>query len=103
MPFPIRARKRPTLVLSLLAQPGLESVIRGGLVYYTSIVITPYTPIMITPYTSIMLTLLYSEAEYCAPVWCCSAHTHLIDNVLNNAMLIVTGCLRPTSTDYNQL
>ena len=30
------------------------------------------------------LSLVYSAAEYCAPVWCCSAHTRLIDSVLNN-------------------
>ena len=36
----------------------------------------------------------------CAPVWCCSTHTCLIDNVLMDAMGIVTGCLRPTPTDH---
>ena len=46
------------------------------------------------------LSLVYSTAEYCAPVWCRSAHTHLIDSVMNNALRIVTGCLRPTSTDH---
>ena len=35
----------------------------------------------------------------CACVWCHSAHTHLIDGVLNNVLCIVTGCLRPTPTD----
>ena len=29
-----------------------------------------------------------------------SAHTRLIDSVLNDALRIVTGCLRPTPTDY---
>ena len=42
----------------------------------------------------------YSAAEYCAPVWCRSAHTCLIDSVLNDALRIVTGCLRPTPTDH---
>ena len=42
------------------------------------------------------LSLVYSTAEYCTPVWCCSAHTRLIDSVLNDALRIVTGCLRPT-------
>ena len=37
---------------------------------------------------------------YCAPVWCHSAHTRLIDSVLNDALRIVTGCLRPTPTDH---
>ena len=46
------------------------------------------------------LSLVYSAAEYCAPVWCRSAHTRLIDNVLNDALRIVTGCLRPTPTDH---
>ena len=46
------------------------------------------------------LSLIYSTAEYCAPVWCRSAHTRLIDSILNDALHIVTGCLRPTPTDY---
>ena len=46
------------------------------------------------------LSLVYSTAEYCAPVWCRSAHTHLIDSVLNDALRIVTGSLRPTPTDH---
>ena len=44
-------------------------------------------------------SLVYSTAEYCAPVLCGSAHTRLIDSVLNDALHIVTGCLRPTPTD----
>ena len=46
------------------------------------------------------LSLVYFTAEHCAPVWCCSTHTRLIDSVLNNALRIVTGCLRPTPTDH---
>ena len=46
------------------------------------------------------LSLVYSTAEYCAPVWCRSAHTRLIDNVLNDALRIVTECLRPAPTDH---
>ena len=46
------------------------------------------------------LSLVYSTAECCAPVWCRCAHTRLIDSVLNDALRIVTGCLRPTPTDY---
>ena len=46
------------------------------------------------------LSLVYSAAEYCAPVWCHSAHTRLIDSVLNNVMSMVTGCLRPTPMDH---
>ena len=46
------------------------------------------------------LSLVYSTAEYCALVWCRSAHTRLIDSVLNDALRIVTGCLRPTPMDH---
>ena len=46
------------------------------------------------------LSLVHSTAEYCAPVWCHSAHTRLIDSVLNDFLRIVTGCLRPTPTDH---
>ena len=46
------------------------------------------------------LSLVYSTAEYCAPVWCRSAHTRLIDSVLNDALRMITGCLRPTPTDH---
>ena len=46
------------------------------------------------------LSKVYSTAEYCAPVWCRSAHTCLIDSVLNDALRIVTGCLRLTPTDH---
>ena len=46
------------------------------------------------------LSLVYSTAEYCAPVWCRSTHTRLIDSVLDDALRIVTGCLRPTPTDH---
>ena len=46
------------------------------------------------------LSLVYSTAEYCAPVWCHSAHTRLIDSVLNNALRIVTGCLHPTPMNH---
>ena len=46
------------------------------------------------------LSLVYSIAEYCVPVWCRSAHIRLIDSVLNDALRIVTGCLRPTPTDH---
>ena len=45
------------------------------------------------------LSLICSTAEYCVPAWCRSAHTRLIDNILNDALRIVTGCLRPTPTD----
>ena len=37
------------------------------------------------------LSLVDSTAEYCAPAWFRSAHTHLIDNVLNDILRIVIG------------
>ena len=46
------------------------------------------------------LSLVYLTAEYCAPVWCRSVHARLIDSVLNDALHIVTGCLRPIPTDH---
>ena len=46
------------------------------------------------------LSLVYATAEYCAPVWCRSAQTRLIDSVLNDALRIATGCQRPTPTDH---
>jgi len=45
------------------------------------------------------LALDHSTAENCAPVWCGSAHTRLIDPAINDAFRIVTGCLRPTPAD----
>ena len=46
------------------------------------------------------LSLVYSTSEYYAPVWYRSAHTRLSDSVLNDAMRMVTGCLRPTPTHH---
>ena len=46
------------------------------------------------------MSLVYSTAEYCAPVWCRSAHTRLMDSVLNDALRIVTGCMCSTPTDH---
>ena len=45
------------------------------------------------------LSLIYSTAEYCAPVCCRGARTRLIDSVIDDALCIVTECLRPTPTD----
>ena len=45
------------------------------------------------------LALVHSTAEYCTPVWCRSAHTRVIDKLINDALRIVTRCLRPTPTD----
>ena len=46
------------------------------------------------------MSLVYSTAEYCAPVWCRSVHIRLIDSVINDASRIVSGCLRPTPSVY---
>ena len=40
------------------------------------------------------LSLVFA-AEYCAPVWCRSAHTRLIDSIFNDALRIVTGACVP--------
>ena len=45
-------------------------------------------------------SLVYSTAEYCAPVWCRSVHTRLKETVLNDALCIFTGYLRPTPMDH---
>jgi len=42
---------------------------------------------------------VHSTVEYRAPVWCRSAHTCLIDPAINDALRIVTVCLRPTPAD----
>ena len=46
-----------------------------------------------------ILALIHFTAEYCAPVWCRSAHTRLIGKPINNTLQIVTGCLSFTPTD----
>jgi len=45
------------------------------------------------------LALVHSTAEYCAPVWCRSAHTCLVDPAIKDTLRIVIGCLRPTPED----
>ena len=42
---------------------------------------------------------MHSTTEDCAPVWCRSAHTCLIDPAINDALRTVTGCLRLTPAD----
>ena len=56
--------------------------------------------LVLKPLCIATLSLVYLAAEYCVPVWCCSAHTRLIDSVLNDTLCIVTGCLHPTPTDH---
>jgi len=45
------------------------------------------------------LARVHSTAEYCAPIWCRSAHNRLIGRAINDALGIMTGCLRPTPAD----
>lgn len=49
-----------------------------------------------TTLRSSALGLVYSAAEYCAPVWLNSPHVKQIDVQLNSAMRIITGCIRTT-------
>jgi len=51
------------------------------------------------PPGSATLALVHLTAEYCAPVWCRSTDTRFIDPAINDALLIVTSCLRPTPVD----
>jgi len=46
------------------------------------------------------LALVYSTAEYYAPVWCCSVYTGFIDSAINDALRIVTGCLYLKPTEH---
>jgi len=43
------------------------------------------------------LALVHSTAEYCAPVWCRSAHTRLIDPTINDALQEAPGSGLTTS------
>ena len=40
--------------------------------------------------------LVFSVAEYCAPAWSRSPHVKKVDAPINNALRIITGCLKPT-------
>ena len=44
-------------------------------------------------------TLVYSSADYCTPAWCSSVHVRLLNPAINDALPIVSGCLRPTLVD----
>ena len=44
--------------------------------------------------------LVFAPAEYCVPVWCQSTHTKTLDVPLNEAMRIVSGCIRPTPLNF---
>lgn len=42
------------------------------------------------------LALVYSSAEYCAPVWLGSRHVHYVDTQLNTSMRIISGTIKST-------
>ena len=46
------------------------------------------------------LALVYSTAEYCAPVWIHSTHVNKIDTQLNSTMRIISGTLKSTPTSW---
>lgn len=46
------------------------------------------------------LTLLYSVAEYCAPVWFRSSYCKKVDTELNQTMRIITGTIRTTEVQW---
>ena len=43
---------------------------------------------------------MFTPAEYCSPVWSRSAHTGQLDVSLNEAMRLISGCLRNTPINY---
>jgi len=51
------------------------------------------------PLRTATLALIHSVVEYCAPVWCRSKHTRLVDKLIHDALWSATGCLRPTPID----
>lgn len=46
------------------------------------------------------LSLVYSTAEYCAPVWINSTHSKLIDTELNTTMRLISGTVRSTPLNW---
>jgi hypothetical protein len=44
------------------------------------------------------LALVYSTAEYAAPVWSQSCHTKSVDIILNECLRVISGCIAPTPT-----
>jgi hypothetical protein len=46
------------------------------------------------------LAIVYSTAEYCAPVWLNSVHISKIHVQLNNAMGIISGCVKSTQLPW---
>jgi len=46
------------------------------------------------------LALCFSVAEYCAPIWCRSTHTKLVDSQLNSAMRTILGSVMLTPVQW---
>ena len=46
------------------------------------------------------LALVYSTAEYAAPVWSHSRHTSYVDSTINGVLRVITGAIAPTPTDF---
>ena len=46
------------------------------------------------------IALVYAPAEYCVPTRCRSTHAHTMNVPLNEAMRVITGCIRSTPTSY---
>jgi len=46
------------------------------------------------------LALCFSVAEYCAPVWCRSTHTKLVDIQFNSVMRTISGSLTSTPVPW---
>ena len=44
--------------------------------------------------------LVFAPADYCAPVWCESTHAKTLDVPLNEAMRIISVCIRPTPFNF---
>jgi len=49
------------------------------------------------------LALCYSVAEYCCPVWHCSAHVSLIDAQLHSSICLISGTVRSTPLPWLQV
>ena len=46
------------------------------------------------------LGLVYSTAEYCAPVWLNSPHANMVDVQLNHTMRLISGTIRSTPSHW---
>jgi len=49
------------------------------------------------------LALVYLTAEYCYPAWSRSRNMKEVDVAINSALRTITGCLKPTPTQYSPI